>query len=102
MEINWKSIKKHTQDAVMILIAVCIGWVSHNLYEKTIPKQPKPNPYSQIYTPKQISVAVNESHDLLIIDKKTGDYIVYSDSVGYNIFKMYVNKFYQQQSQLIK
>jgi hypothetical protein len=54
------------------------------------------NPYSHAFSPKEISIAVNESNELLLIEKKTGKYIVYSDAIGMSIFKMYTNKIYSQ------
>jgi hypothetical protein len=54
------------------------------------------NPYSHAFSPKEISIAVNESNELLLIEKKTGKYIVYSDAIGMTIFKMYTNKIYSQ------
>jgi hypothetical protein len=46
---------------------------------------------------KDISIAVNESNQMLIIDKRTGKYEMFSDSIGTTIFKMYANRIYQNQ-----
>jgi hypothetical protein len=35
---------------------------------------------------------------MLIIDKKTGKYDMFADSVGLTIFRMYAGKIYQQQA----
>ena len=53
------------------------------------------NPYSHSYDANEVSIAVNESNELLIIDRKTGKYIIYSDQIGTTIFKMYTNRIYQ-------
>jgi len=37
----------------------------------------------------QINLALDEHNHLLVIDKKTGNYTVYDDSIGVAIFKMY-------------
>jgi hypothetical protein len=37
----------------------------------------------------QINLALDEHNHLLVIDKKSGNYTVYDDSVGVAIFKMY-------------
>lgn len=77
--------------------AVTVGYLIGNYsYEFRHPKQQKQNPYSIIYAPKDISIAINESDGLLIFMKKSGDYVVYSDSIGQIIFKMYANRIYQE------
>ena len=57
------------------------------------PKQVE-NPYSHAFNQKEISIAVNESNELLLIEKKTGKYIVYSNEIGNTIFKMYASRIY--------
>jgi hypothetical protein len=42
------------------------------------------------------SVAINERNELLVIDRKTGIYSIYSDSVGTVIFNLYANRMYKQ------
>jgi hypothetical protein len=37
-------------------------------------------------------IAVDSENKLIIMDRKTGQYIIYSDSVGSAIFKMYAAK----------
>ncbi len=54
------------------------------------------NPYSHAFDKKEISIAVNENNELLLIEKKTGDYILYSNSIGMTIFQMYANKIYNE------
>jgi len=56
---------------------------------------PQENPYSHAYDENEVCIAVNESNELLIFDKKTGKYIIYSDGIGMTIFKMYTNRIYQ-------
>jgi hypothetical protein len=63
-------------------------------------KQPKPekkeNPYSHAFSPEEISIAVNESNELIMIERATGEYIVYSDQIGQTIFGMYANRIHQE------
>jgi hypothetical protein len=92
--------KKQTIRTICYFIAVFAslftGYIIGRQVEKDVNK-PKPfNPYTKIHTLNDISIAVNESNDLLMIEKKTGNYIIYSDSVGNCIFKMYVNRIYNQ------
>jgi hypothetical protein len=57
------------------------------------------NPYRSMRSTKEISIAVDEHNELLLINKKTGKYQVYSDSVGMCIFKMYSYRIYQNATQ---
>jgi hypothetical protein len=54
------------------------------------------NPYSHAFTPDEISIAVNESSELIMIERATGKYIVYSDQIGKTIFSMYVSRIKQE------
>ena len=54
------------------------------------------NPYSKPFQGNEISIAVNESSELLLIDRKTGKYQVYSDEIGKSIYKLYMVKIYNE------
>lgn len=54
------------------------------------------NPYNNVYSSTKVSIAVNEANELMLIDRNTGKYQMYSDSVGMSIFKMYSNRIYQK------
>jgi len=54
------------------------------------------NPYAHAFSPEEISIAVNESDELIMIERKTGKYIVYSDAIGQTIFGMYANRLHQE------
>lgn len=43
---------------------------------------------------KNVSIAVNERNEMLVIDRKTGEYVTYQDSVGLAIFGMYAGRLY--------
>jgi hypothetical protein len=55
-----------------------------------------PNPYAHAFSPEEISIAVNESNELIMIERATGKYIVYSDKIGQTIFGMYANRIHQE------
>jgi len=80
------------------IIVGCLVIISFFAGRKSSNYPPKEliNPYSHAFSPKEISIAVNESNELLLIEKKTGKYIVYSDEIGQTIFKMYTNRIYSQ------
>lgn len=54
------------------------------------------NPYAHAFSPEEISIAVNESNELIMIERATGKYIVYSDKIGQTIFGMYANRIHQE------
>lgn len=54
----------------------------------------KTNPFKDVKYPQTVSVAINESNDILLMNRTTGEYQIYSDSVGLAIFKLYANKMY--------
>ena len=76
----------------LILTMLVIGFFIGNFYNQFSSSK---DAEIQIHTLKEISIAVNESNDLMIVDKKTGTYDIFSDSVGLTIFRMYVGKISQ-------
>lgn len=67
-------------------------------FTQTYPPSEESNPYQDIHSITNISIAVNESNELMLINRKTGEYQMYSDSIGMAIFKMYSNRIYQNAS----
>ena len=43
-----------------------------------------------------VNLAIDESNNLLVIDKKTGSYFIYEDSVGMSIFNLYARNITNQ------
>jgi len=64
-------------------------------FTQTYPPAEEANPYQSIHSIKNVSIAVNESNELMLIDRTTGKYQMYSDSIGMAVFKMYSNRIYQ-------
>jgi hypothetical protein len=66
--------------------------------------------YNQQYGPKkptiqmvkvnrsQVNLAIDEHNHLIVIDKTTGDYTVYQDSIGMSIFKLYAKNIFIDQT----
>lgn len=75
-----------------LVLGFAIGRYTQNYPPKTVITQ---NPYSKAFESDEISIAVNESNELMLIERKTGKYVVYSDAIGMTIFKMYTNRIYQ-------
>lgn len=46
-----------------------------------------------------VNIAIDENNHLMVIDKKTGDYVVYQDSIGNSIFKLYAKSIWAQHNE---
>ena len=46
----------------------------------------------------QVNLALDEHNHLIIIDKKSGDYTVYQDSIGVAVFKLYARNIFSDTS----
>lgn len=47
---------------------------------------------------ENVSLAIDESENLIVIDKNTGHYTVYQDSLGHYIFNLYAKSIWAQHS----
>ena len=64
-------------------------------YYQKINTTPKTREISNVFK-RDIVIAVDENNNLIIIEKSTGDYTVYQDSIGKSIFTIYANKVLSQ------
>jgi hypothetical protein len=69
----------------MFLFAAILGYLSCEIYHLT--KSSRKG--ADIKTITETSVALNERGELLLIDRKSGDFTIYQDSVGISIFHHY-------------
>lgn len=93
---NVMAFLKKTLGYVIIGGALVIGYTVGRYAESYQSKQViETNPYSHAFDPEEISIAVNESNELMLVERKTGKYVVYSDKIGMTIFKMYSKRIYQ-------
>jgi hypothetical protein len=100
MNINREKVMNLLKPAMNLIIVAAVGTVMFRLgiaYQNNKNKETKvENPYSHAYSPEEISIAVNESNELIMIERATGKYIVYSDQIGQTIFGMYANRIHQE------
>jgi hypothetical protein len=99
MKITREVILKTLKPAMNVVIVVAVGTLMFQLgglYQKHTSSSKQENPYAHAYSPKEISIAVNESNELIMIERATGKYIVYSDTIGQTIFGMYANRIRQE------
>jgi hypothetical protein len=100
MNIEREKVMNLLKPAMNLIIVAAVGTVMFRLgiaYQNNKNKETKvENPYAHAYSPEEISIAVNESNELIMIERATGDYIVYSDAIGQTIFSMYANRIHQE------
>lgn len=76
------------------------GYFSSNLQDHYISindnsdKTPDEENTYEVINISDVSVAVDENKNLLLIERSTGEYKIYSDSVGLSIFSLYSNYIY--------
>ena len=100
MNINREKVMNLLKPAMNLIIVAAVGILMFRLgiaYQNNKNKETKvENPYAHAYSPEEISIAVNESNELIMIERATGKYIVYSDQIGQTIFGMYANRIHQE------
>lgn len=80
-----------------LLAGFLIGHYSYILQSKD--SEGAKNPYVGIKGPNQVSVAINDANQVMIVDRTTGSYQIYSDSIGTMIFKIYATKVFESTHQ---
>jgi hypothetical protein len=48
----------------------------------------------------EVNLAIDENNHLIVIEKKTGNYTIYQDSIGNTIFNLYAKNVWGQHTQL--
>jgi len=92
-------VKKHAKNVLSVAIVASVATASFKLgakYDNPEKKEIAENPYAHAFSPEEISIAVNEGNELIMIERATGEYIVYSDKIGQTIFGMYANRISQE------
>ena len=73
----------------IIIISVIASFIVGYTYRKLTTKPITPKTEMERVRKKDVTLAIDESHHLIIINNNTGDYTVYQDSIGKTIFKLY-------------
>jgi hypothetical protein len=88
-----KQVVKNVSVYVFYLTLIGVGFYIGSTW-KELSTKPTHKPKS--FTKKEISIAINEEKQLMLINKVSGEYVVYSDSIGMCIFSMYANSLTQK------
>ena len=92
----WEKAKKFLttlSKVSVVVIALATGYAGGELHHKYI-NSVKAKELQKTRNQAETSVALNERGEVLIIDRQTGSYDLYSDSVGKMIFNLYASKIY--------
>ena len=74
---------------VVILLSVVSAFFVGIYYNKLIMKREDAK-FKVTHVLKQnVNLAIDENNHLIVINNQTGDYTIYSDSIGKTIFKLY-------------
>lgn len=84
----------HAGKIAIILSALIVGFVCGEFYHRTSEKTEEklPMDLKTVHNLEHTSVAINERNELLVIDRKTGTYEIYEDSVGKVILRLYASQ----------
>jgi len=77
-----------TAKTLFFVICILFGYGICEIYHLTKSNKGEKNPKSL----KEISVAINEKGELMMMDRSNGSYQFYDDSVGVCIFNLYASK----------
>lgn len=75
---------------LMVVLGIGAGFAVGYYYEVINPTEVKQ--VSTVVNRNEITLAMDEYERLLVIDKQTGEYTVYADSIGKSIFNLYARK----------
>lgn len=92
-----KQLFKTTFIYVVILVSASASFFVGMFYQKMNTKTKK-HEVTKILK-HEVVLAVDENNNLIIIQKSTGDYTIFQDSIGKHIFNMYANSVWNQNTQ---
>jgi hypothetical protein len=78
----------------IIVVAIALGFFAGEFYYKSkeIKTEKLPMYLKEVHTLKETSIAINERDELLIIDRKVGNYEIYDPAVGKVVFRLYASQ----------
>lgn len=90
-----KQFVKHFMFYVVFVLSLTVGF-SVGYYYNTL-KEYKKNIYApEVVLKKNVTLAIDEQNNMIIINKTDGSYILYEDSIGLTIFNFYAKNIWGQ------
>lgn len=95
--VRLKPFFKNVVVVLFVVVSLFAGFYAGSEYNNEFgPKKPTINMVK--VNRNQVNLALDEHNHLIIIDKKTGDYTVYEDSIGVSVFKLYARNIFSETS----
>lgn len=85
------SIGKYAITVIIVIASFFYGRFYEN-YSKPVDEEK----VASVINRKDVNLAIDESNNLMIVDKQTGYYTVYQDSLGESIFRLYAKNIWAQ------
>jgi hypothetical protein len=99
---KWSKFFSNAGKVAIILLSMVVGFYVNEIYRarkskpsSTVTEERMPKAKSQ----QETSVAINERGEIIVIDRNTGKYEIYADSVGLMIFNHYASRMYVKANQ---
>lgn len=80
----------------IIICAVAASFFVGIFYNQMTNKDKSSKVQIKTIVKSEVRLAIDEDNHLIVIDKKTGNYSVYQDSIGKTIFKLYAKNVWGQ------
>jgi len=68
----------------LVIAGALVAGFAIGRFTQSYPPVKEANPYQAIHSIKNVSIAVNESNELMLIDRSTGKYQMYSNRIYQN------------------
>lgn len=87
---------------IVVLSSVVASFFVGKYYTKILNKNEPPAVEVTTFVKSDVNLAIDENNHLIIIDKKTGNYKIYQDSIGNTIFRLYAKSMWNQSKEVTK
>jgi len=91
--VKFKPLFKNVVFLSFIGVSLFAGFYAGSTYNSKFGDQ-KPTISMIKVNRSQVNLALDEHNHLIIIDKKTGNYTAYQDSIGISVFKLYARNIF--------
>jgi hypothetical protein len=82
----------------VVILSMIVASFFVGMYHTTKNTEPKKHEINRI-SKDDVVLAIDENNNLIIIEKNTGDYTIYEDTIGKYIFNLYANNVWFQNTQ---
>lgn len=82
---------------VFVVVSLFAGFRAGTAYNAKYGSK-KPTIHMVKVNRSQVNLALDEHNHLIVIDKRTGNYTIYQDSIGVSVFKLYARNIFSDTS----